>query len=138
MGGNKAKPRKREREEVDPKKLLEEKLALTMEVTGSELITKRKNRVDNLPVVIITTWQITQCKGCRKGIIKEEKQYPHSLVIHHCVIIGYCNQSTQKLVNEEANIHFHLNMKCLCKSSPFLEKRHFICNNEEFCKLDHA
>ena len=125
-------------EEVNPDDLLEEKLILAMEVTGSELITERKNRVDNPPVIIITSRRITQCKGCRKGISKEEKAYLHNLVIRHHGIYAYCNPKTKQWVNEEVNVRFHLDMKCLCKNNPSLEKRHFVCNDEDFIKLDHT
>ena len=100
-------------EEVNPDDLLEQKLILAMEVTGSELITERKNRIDNPPVIIIASWRITQCKGCRKGISKEEKAYPHNLVIRRRGIYAYCNPKTKQWVNEEVNVHFHLDMKCL-------------------------
>ena len=129
---------KEQSEEVNPDDLLEEKLILAMEVTGSELRTERKNKVDNPPVIIITSWRITQCKGCRKGILKEEKAYPHNLVIHHHGIYAYCNPKTKQWVNEEVNVHFHLDMKCLQKNDPSLEKRHFVCNDEDFVKLDHT
>ena len=109
-----------------------------MEITGSELITERRNRVENPPVIIIASWRITQCKGCRKGISVEDTVYPHNLVIRHCGICRYLNQKTQQWVNEETNVHFHLDMKCLCKNDPSPEKRHFICNDEEFVKLHHA
>ena len=109
-----------------------------MEVTGSELITERKNKVDNPPVIIIASWRITQCKGCRKGISKEEKAYLHNLIIHHRGIYTYCNLKTKQWVNEEVNVHFHLDMKCLRKNDPSLEKRHFVCNDEDFVKLDRT
>ena len=83
-------------EEVNPDDLLKEKLILAMEVTGSELITERKNKVDNPLVIIITSWRITQCKGCRKGISKEEKAYPHNLVICPRGIYAYCNPKTKQ------------------------------------------
>ena len=144
MGGSKFAGRKEETrkadkvssEEVNPDDLLEEKLIVAMEVTGSELITKRKNKVDNPPVIIIASWRITQCKGCRKGISKEEKAYPHNLIIHHHGIYAYCNPKTKEWVNEEVNVHFHLDIKCLRKNDPSLKKRYFVCNDEDFIKLD--
>ena len=135
---NNTKGHKEESEEVDPDELLEEKLILAMEITGSKLITERKNRVDNHLVVIIASWRITQCKGSRKGISKEDKAYPHNLIICHCSIYAYCNPKTKQWVNEEANVHFYLDMKCLCKNDPSLEKRHFVCSDEDFIKLDHT
>ena len=39
--------------------LLEEKIMLAMDVTGSELITERRHKVDNPPVIIIASWHIT-------------------------------------------------------------------------------
>ena len=141
FAGRKEDTRKGDKEpskEVNPDDLLEEKLILAMEVTGSELITERKNKVNNPPVIIITSWRITQCKGCRKGISKEEKAYPHNLVIRHHGIYTYCNPKIKQWVNEEVNVHFHLDMKCLWKNDPSLEKRHFVCNDEDFIKLDHT
>ena len=39
-------------------KKLEEKLALAMEVTESELTTGRQNKVDNQPMVIMATYKV--------------------------------------------------------------------------------
>ena len=137
FAGRKEDTRKEDKEpseEVNPDNLLKERLILVMEVTGSELITERKNKVDNPLVIIIASWRITQCKGCRKGISKEEKAYPHNLVICSRGIYAYCNPKTKQWVNEEVNVHFHLDMKCLWKNDPSLEKRHFVCNDEDFVK----
>ena len=137
-GGQKDSGGQKETGEEDMEALLEEKIILAMDVTGSELITERKNKVDNPPVIIIASWRITQCKGCKKGISKEDKKYPHNLVIRRRGVYGYFNPHTKKWSQDEANIHFHLDMKCLRKKDPSLEKRHFVCNDEDFCKLDRA
>ena len=137
-GGQKDSGGQKETGEEDMEALLEEKIILAMDVTGSELITERKNKVDNPPVIIIASWRITQCKGCKKGISKEDKKYPHNLVIRRRGVYGYFNPHTKMWSQDEANIHFHLDMKCLRKNDPSLEKRHFVCNDEDFCKLDRA
>ena len=125
-------------EAVDIEKVLEEKLTLAMEITNSELITERRNKVDNPPVIIIANWRVTQYKGCRKGISKEEKKYPHNLVIRRRGVVGYFNHKLHKWIDTEANVHFHLNMNCQRKNDPSIEKRHFVCNDEDFCQLDLA
>ena len=48
------KPMGLAKQEEDIRKKLEEKLALAMEITDSELTTGRQNKVDNPPMVIIT------------------------------------------------------------------------------------
>ena len=64
-------------------KKLEEKLALAMEVTDSELTTGRRNQVDNPPMVIMATWQHTKCNGCKKPLLPDDKEYPHNMVLRH-------------------------------------------------------
>ena len=81
IDGKKVGGQEKEDGEENMEALLEEKIILAMEVTGSELITERKNKVDNPPVIIIASWRITQCKGFKKGILKEDKKYPNNLVI---------------------------------------------------------
>ena len=38
-------------------------------------------------------------------------------------------------MDSEQNIHFHLNMACVCKHDATIEKRHISCNDEVFCGL---
>ena len=46
------------------RKKLEEKLALVMEITDSELTTGKQNKVENPPMVSIADWHHTKCKRC--------------------------------------------------------------------------
>ena len=114
-------------EAVDLEKVLEEKLALAMEITNSELITECRNKVDNPLVIIIANWRVTQCKGCHKGISKEEKKYPHNLVVCCRGVVRYFNHKLHKWIDTEANVHFHLNMNCLMKKTTLPWRRGILC-----------
>ena len=124
--------------EEELRKKLEEKLALAMMITDSELTTGRQNRVDNPPMVIIADWHHTKCKGCRKGILREEKEYPHNMVLRRHGVYGFISLKTKKWTDSEINIHFHLDIKCLRKNDATTEVRYLTSNDEDFCKMDQA
>ena len=120
------------------RKKLEEKLALVMEITDSELTTGRQNKVEIPPMVIIAHWHHTKCKGCRKGILPEDKEYPHKMVLHRHGVYGFISPKTKTWIDSECNIHFHLDIKCLRKNDTTMEVWYIATNNEEFCKMDRA
>ena len=125
-------------DEEDLGKKLEEKIALAMEVTDSELTTGRQNKVDNPPMVIMATWQHTKCNGCKKPLLPDDKEYPHNMVLQCCGVYGFISPKTRTYMESHPNIHFHLNMKCLHKSDATMEMRHLTTNDEDFCKMDRV
>ena len=75
---------------------------------------KSKYAVPNPPVVIFTDGLgISACKGCPKGITKEEQKYPNNMVFRRRGSVGYFNRKLQKYVTSDCNIHIHLNKACL-------------------------
>ena len=106
-----------------------------MEVTDSELTTGQKNRVDNPPMLVSSSWRIVKCRGCKQAITAQDKEFPHSFVICRRGVVGYFNKIHNKWVDSEQNIHFHLNMSCVCKHDATMEKQHLSCNDEFFCGL---
>ena len=126
------------KQEEDIRKKLAEKLALAMEITDSELTTGRQNKVDNPPMVIIADWHHTKCKGCRKAILPEDKQYPHNMVLRRRGVYGFISPKTKRWIDSECNIHFHLDIKCLRKNDTTMEIRYLSTNDEDFCKMDWA
>ena len=50
-------------EEKCDESALQGKLALAMEVTDSKLTMGRKNRVDNPPMLVSSSWRIVKCQG---------------------------------------------------------------------------
>ena len=127
----KAPPRKgKKKEENCDESALQAKLALAMEVTDSELSTGRKNKIDNPPMIVAS-----KCRGCKQPIMQQDKEFPHSFVIHRRGVVGYFNKLHNKWVDSEQNIHFHLSMTCVWKHDATIEKRHLSCNDEFFCSL---
>ena len=92
---------------------MEEQLAMAMEVADCEFNTTRKNKIDNPPMVTIATWHMSKCKGCKKTITPEDKEFPHNFVFRRTGVVGFFNRLTNKWVDSEQNIHIHLNMACL-------------------------
>ena len=126
---------KKAQEVEDLSKKLEDKLAMAMVVCDSELTSTRRNKIDNPPMLIYATWRITKCRGCKKSITDEDKASPHSFVLHRHGVVGYFNKLHNNWFNSEQNIHFHMNMDCVCKRDSTVEKRHVSCNDEVFCRL---
>ena len=108
---------------------------MAMEVTDSKLTTGRKNKIENPPMVVHSSWRIAKCRGCKKGITQQDKEFPHSFVICRRGVVGYFNKLHNKWVDSEQNIHFHLSMACVRKHDATIEKRHMTCNDELFCAL---
>ena len=132
----KAPPRKgKKKEQKCDESALEAKLALAMEVTDSKLSTGRKNKIDNPPMVVASSWRISKCRGCKQPIIQQDKEFPHGFVIRRRGVVGYFNKLHNKWVYSEQNIHFHLSMTCVWKHDATIEKRHLSCNDEFFCSL---
>ena len=93
-----APPRKSKKsEEKCDESALQAKLTMAMEVTDSELTTGRKNKIENPPMVVHSSWRIAKCRGCKKGITQQDKEFPHSFVIRRRGVIGY---STSYTTNE--------------------------------------
>ena len=85
---------------------------------------KRQKGKENPPVVIITDGLgIHVCKGCPKGIQKDEQKYPRNMVFWCKGIVGYYNRVLNKWIQQESNIHVHLSMQCLCKHDQTVEMR---------------
>ena len=133
MVGRKTAAAKKKKEDNTDK--LEEQLAMAMEVADCEFNTMRKNKIDNPPMVTIATWRMLKCKGCKKTITPEDKEFPHNFVFHRTGVVGFFNRLTNKWVDSEQNIHIHLNMACLRQQDSTLEKRHISANDEVFCSL---
>ena len=75
---------------------------------------KSKYAVPNPPMVIFSDGLgISVCKGCPKGITKEEQKYPNNMVFRRCGSVGYFNRKLQKYMTSECNVHIHLNKGCL-------------------------
>ena len=75
---------------------------------------KSKYAVPNPLMVIFTDGLgISICKGCLKGITKEEQKYPYNMVFRRHGSVGYFNQKLQKYVQSKCNVHIHLNKNCL-------------------------
>ena len=75
---------------------------------------KSKYAVPNSPMVIFTDGLgISACKGCPKGITKEEQKYPNNMVFRRRGSVSYFNRKLQKYVTSDCNIHIHLNKACL-------------------------
>ena len=125
----------KKKEEKCDKSALQGKLALAMEVTDSELTTGWKNRVDNPPMLVSSSWRIAKCQGCKQAITVQDKEFPHTFVICRRGVVGYFNKLHNKWVYSEQNIHFHLNMSCVRKHDATMEKLHLSCNDEFFCAL---
>ena len=101
---------------------------MAMDVADWEFNTTRENKIDNPPMVTIATWPMSKCKGCKKTITPEDKEFPHNFVFHRTGVVGFLNKITNKWVDSEQNIHIHLNMACL---------QHISANDEVFCSLVH-
>ena len=129
-----ARKSKKSEEKCD-ESALQEKLTMAMEVTDSELTTGRKNKIENPPMVVHSSWRIAKCRGCKKAITQQDKDFPHSFVIRRRGVVGYFNKLHNKWVDSEQNIHFHLSMACVRKHDATIEKRHMTCNDELFCAL---
>ena len=132
-GGRKTAGAKKKKEDNTDK--LEEQLAMAMEVGDCEFNTTRKNKIDNPPMVTIATWRMSKCKGCKKTITPEDKEFPHNFVFRRTGVVGFFNRLTNKWVDSQQNIHIHLNMDCLRQQDSTLEKRHISANDEVFCSL---
>ena len=114
---------KKNKEKCD-ESALQGKLTFAMEVTDSELTTGRKNRVDNPPMLVSTSWRIVKCQGCKQAITAQDKEFLHSFVIHRRAMVGYFNKLHNKWVDSKQNIHFHLNRSCVRKHDATMEKQH--------------
>ena len=86
-------------------------------------------------MLIYATWRIAKCRGCKKAITDEDKASPHSFVLHRHGVVGYFNKLHNKWLDNEQNIHFHMNMDCVQKHNSTVEKHHVSCNEEVFCRL---
>ena len=125
----------KKKEENCDESALQAKLALAMEVTDSELTTGRKNRIENPPILVSSSWRIAKYRGCKQAITPQGKEFPHSFVICRRGVVGYFNKLHNKWVDSEQNIHFHLSMACVQKHDATMEKRHLAYNDEFFCSL---
>ena len=118
-----------------------EQLALVMEVADCKFNTIQKNKIDNPPILTVATWRMSKCKGCKKAIGPEDKEFPLNFMFRRTsvafsktppknksggweffrgelmwILHRYCwffNKLMNKWVNSEQNIHIHLNMPCL-------------------------
>ena len=92
--------------------------------------------VKNPPFIIKAEWNIRKCKGCKKEITKEDKEYPHNMVFRRIGLHGYMNKTLNKWIESEQPIHFHLKMSCLCKHDPTMEMHYITTNDEFFIDMD--
>ena len=78
------------------------------------------------------------CKGCPKGIQKDEQKYPRYMVFWHKGIVGYYNRVLNKWIQQESNIHVHLSMQCLCKHDQTVEMRNIYMNDKVWQNLTRS
>ena len=135
-----AKPRKRAAAKGTTgvtEQRLREQCILAMDVTDEEITPDgRSNKVDNPPQIIMATQMIRKCKGCKGNITQEDKEYPHNMVFRRRGVVGYYNAVRNQWVDNEQNVHFHLDMRCIRKSDDTMEIRYISGNDETFAKLD--
>ena len=56
---------------------------------------------------------ISMCKGCGKKTTPQQQAPPRNMVFHRRGKTGCLNKLSNKWLEKEGNIHFHLNMECL-------------------------
>ena len=88
--------------------------------------------VKDPPRVAFAAWNISKCKGCKKEITTEQKEYPHNMVFRRIGLSGYMNTTLNKWIESEQPVHFHLNMACLRKHDPMMEMQYITANDELF------
>ena len=96
----------------------------------------RSSLMNNPPLVVKAYWQITKCRGCKKSITTEDKEYPHDLVFQRRGICGYFNTVQNKWVENEAFVYYHLSIQCLRKGESTLEYRYISAVDDVFATLD--
>ena len=91
----------------------------------------------NPPVVIFTNGLgIHVCRGCtKKTITKEETSYPKNMVFHRKGVSGFYNKKTNQWFDQETNLHFHLDWRCLRRHDQTVEFRDIYMNDEVFQDL---
>ena len=68
-------------ERVIEEKELQAKCIVIMEIMDCDLLPESAiSLVKNSPFVVKAGWNIRKCKGCKKEITKEDKEYPHDMV----------------------------------------------------------
>ena len=87
-----------------------------MEILDCELVPNATiNTIKNPPFVVEATWQMGKCRGCKKELTAEDKAYPHNIVLCRIGVVGYLNKVLNKWVQSEQNVHFHMDIACLCR-----------------------
>ena len=135
----KAKVRKEQgkEKEIDEKEL-QAKCIAAMEIMDCDLLPESGiSIVKNPPSVYKADWNIRKCKGCKKEITAKDKEYPHNMVFRRIGLRGYMNRILNKWIEAEEPVHFHLNMACLRKHDPTMEKRYITTNDEFFIEMDN-
>ena len=76
---------------------------------------------------------VNKCKGCGKSITRQELQYPNNMVFCQGGPSGFYNLKTDKYIEKEGNIHFHVNIKCLQEKRIAIEEQHTILYDDTLC-----
>ena len=140
-GGSRAVKSRKQKESVTQISIDEETLrqqcVAAMEVMDCDLHPEAGiSIVKNPPCVAFAAWNIHKCKGCKKEITTEQKEYPHNMVFRRIELSGHINTTLNKWIESEQPVHFHLNMACLRKHDPTMEIRYITANDELFLRLD--
>ena len=95
---------------------------MAMEVADCEFNTTRKNKIDNPPMVTIATWRMSKCKGCKKTITPEDKEFPHNFVFRRTGVVGFFNRTALWKQNNifrrmmKSSAHLYVNRWYFCNS----------------------
>ena len=137
-GQKKAQKTKKPKKAVD-EGLLRKNCILAMEILDCDLVPDATiNTIKNPPFVVEATWQMCKCRGCKKELTAEDKAYQDNMVLCRIGVIGYLNKVLNKYVQSEQNVHFHMDMACLCRHEATMEVHYITCNDEYFAGLDRA
>ena len=68
----------------------------------------------NPPTLFFTdSLGISRCKGCGKKITPQQQAPPRNMVFCRRGRTGFLNKLTNKWIEKEGNVHFHINIECL-------------------------
>ena len=92
----------------------------------------------NPPLIVITDgMSIYICNGCDQAITPEQKIYPNNIVFQRKKVVGFYHRILNKYIHKLNNVHFHLDMQCLCKKDLSVQMRQFFMYDEVFVELSH-
>jgi hypothetical protein len=93
-------------------------------------------RVANPPMVTILKGNIKICFGCKNELTKKRFPFPNNLCYKLLAVRPWRNPRTGDMVEgRPSNAYFHLDVECLKKHSPTLEKRHSTMGDQDYSDL---